>query len=40
MTPVSNFIPQIQHWYGNVHTYLVLLRLQDSDKKYSNPSNT
>ena len=40
MTPVSDFSPQIQHWYDSIHAYLALLRLKESDKKYSNPSNT
>ena len=40
MTPVSNFSPQMQHWYNNVHTYLALPCLRGSHRKYSNPSNT
>ena len=40
MTPVSDFSPQIQHWYNSIHAYLALLRLKEFDKKYSNPSNT
>ena len=40
MTPVSDFSPQIQHWYDSIHTYLALLRLKESDRKHSNPSNT
>ena len=40
MTPVSDFSPQIQHWYDSIHVYLALLHLKESDKKYSNSSNT
>ena len=40
MTPVSDFSPQIQHWYNSIHAYVALLRLQESDRKYSNSSNT
>ena len=39
MIPVSDFSSQIQHWYDSIHTYLVLLRLKESDRKHSNPSN-
>ena len=37
---MSDFSPQIQHWYGIIPLYLALLRLEESDRKYSNPSNT
>ena len=40
MTHVTNFSPQIQHWYGSIYTYLTLLRLKELDRKYNNPSNT
>ena len=40
MTPVSDYSPQIQHWYDSIHAYLALLRLKKSDRKYINPSNT
>ena len=39
MTLVSDSSSQIQHWYDRIHAYLALLRLQESDGKYSNPSN-
>ena len=40
MTPVSDFSPQIQHWYDSIHAYLALLRRKESDRKHSNPSYT
>ena len=40
MTAISNFSSQIQHWYDIIHVYLALLCLKESDRKYSNPSNT
>ena len=40
MTLVSDFSPQIQHWYDSINACLAMLRLKEYDKKYSNPSNT
>ena len=39
LTPAADFSPQIQHWYGIIHSHLALLRLKEGNHKHMNEGN-